>query len=108
MRRGLMVLALAGAAAVLAAAGFTAAGVAAGGELSAEDESALKVAEILDSIVQPRFQTDSGVFGLSRIVTISGHERVAGFKTAGPAEARALEKAGAFNREYLISFLHVA
>src|SRR5713226_1111148 len=46
----------------------------------------IQVAELLDSIIQPRFQTDMRVFGMNRVIKlVDGHGRVdssAGFDFA--------------------------
>jgi len=70
-------------------------------------DAPLKVAELLDSIVQPRFQKDAGVFGMGRVMSVNGHNFVARFKPADEAEVRVLNQANAYDRDYLISFLHM-
>ncbi len=71
-----------------------------------KDEVALQVADALDSIIQPRFQNDAGKFGVGRLVTVDGHVFVADLEAADPAEAAVLAKAKAYQRDYLIAFLH--
>src|SRR5258708_2612849 len=78
--------------------------------------SHLEVAELLDRIIQPRFQKDTRVFGITRVVKlVGGHARVdssAGFEFAGrfrttaPEEIPLLTGANAYKQDYLIAFLH--
>ena len=77
-------------------------------EMGGADEPARRVADLLDSVVQPRFQKDAGVFGTSRIATVEGHESIARFRAADPVEAAVLSTANALGRDYMICFLHVS
>lgn len=77
------------------------------GQPRGKEDAALKVAEHLDKIVQPRFQKDAGVLGMDRIVTVQGHTKIARFKAADAAESQALSKANSYGRDYVIAFLHM-
>ena len=55
-------------------------------------EAAGQVADALDCIIQPRFQKDDVGFGISRIMTINGHERVAQFTPRDEHEKRLTER----------------
>lgn len=69
-------------------------------------ETPLQVAQLLDCIIQPRFQNDIGVFGLSRVVTMSGHQPIASLYPNTDTEKTLLHRANAANREYILTFLH--
>lgn len=79
------------------------------GQSYSEADTPPKVAEMLDCIIQPRFQKDAGVFGIERIVTLPGHHRIAGILTPGDKqETEILQRVSRANRDYSISFLHCA
>ena len=40
-----------------------------------KEDTPPKVTEMLDCIIQPRFQKDAGVFGTGRIITLPGHRQ---------------------------------
>lgn len=69
-------------------------------------DSPRKVAELLDCFVQNRFGQADGRLGVSRMVTLQGHERVRLFpETTFEKELMGRIKAG--RRPYAVSFLHV-
>jgi hypothetical protein len=72
----------------------------------------LKVAQLLDSVIQPRFEKDAGVFGLERLLILNGHrslhEETNGLKPQGKQEIEILKRVTESHRDYLISFLHCA
>src|SRR5689334_9957775 len=72
----------------------------------AKPETPSQVAERLDNIFQPRFHRDDDRFGISRIITINGHETVPRFGPNETSEKAALKTVDASNRAYIISFLH--
>lgn len=76
------------------------------GQSIGKAETPLQVAQLLDCVIQPRFQEDAGVFGLSRIITLIGHERVASLQPRTDQEESLLHRANAANREYMLGFLH--
>lgn len=65
-----------------------------------------KVADTLDSIVQPRFQKNAGQFGVDRVVHIEGHEGVPWIDAGNPFEVRRFAAVKAAHRSYVIAFLH--
>jgi len=74
---------------------------------------AYPAAQILDSIIQQRFQEDNmQVFGVGRVVTMSkeigGHYGVAQFSPQDPREAGLCYQLDASKRSYVIAFLHCA
>jgi hypothetical protein len=71
-------------------------------------ETPHQVADVLDCVFQPRFQKDEIGFGLSRIMTISGHEKVARFTPQDENEKRLMAKVQTAGREYVVAFLHCA
>lgn len=48
--------------------------------------------EMLDALIQPRFQKDSGVFGTSRMVRFNGHEKVAALTDLNAIERSSLPR----------------
>ena len=66
-----------------------------------------QVTELLDALVQPRFQKDGGVFGTSRMVRFNGHEKVAALTDLDAREKKLLGEAHALNRDYLIGVLSI-
>lgn len=69
-------------------------------------DSPQKVAELLDSIVQPRFQKfGDGRFGVDRLVRTHGHDRVR-FEAETPEEQKPLNTALAANYDFVIMLLH--
>ena len=77
--------------------------------------TARQVADILDGMIQPRFQDDrAGVFGLSRIVTpeqlagVGGHQGLAVLQPKTLVETWELRQAQASGRNYVVAFLHCA
>lgn len=71
-------------------------------------ETPLQVADALDGVMQPRFLNEEAGFGISRIITINGHESVAYFKPRNDHEKRLMARIQAAGRKYTISFLHCA
>ncbi len=65
------------------------------------------MADLIDSVIQPRFLKEAGTFGLRRLVTVNGHEPVI-FTAEDKAEKKLLEQVEAAKRDYFVSFLHVA
>lgn len=71
----------------------------------------LQVADALDSVIQPRFLQNAGLFGLTRIVpVVNGHTvgYMGSLGTETPQEKQALARADAARRDYTIAFLHCA
>lgn len=77
----------------------------------------LQTAELLDRILQPRFQDDTtGVFGMNRVMLpVNGHRKVAPFlrnnftprfQAQTGAEKSLLARAHSLKRDYVIAFLH--
>jgi len=67
----------------------------------------LKVAEALDALVQPRFLQHAGRFGMSRVFSPYGHERVSILTPVNPEEQRALTSLNSHNHDWSISFLRL-
>ncbi len=65
-----------------------------------------KVADTLDSIVQPRFQKNAGQFGVDRVVHLEGHEGVPWIDAGNRFEVRRFAAVKAAHRSYVIAFLH--
>ena len=69
-----------------------------------------RVADMLDQIIQKRFEMDAGVFGVSRVVrptdALLGHSAAARFDANTAPEARLLAQVQATNLDYVIAFLH--
>lgn len=71
-------------------------------------DPAEKVAALADAILQPRFQiVDGRRFGISRVITVSGHENVARFLAEGDAEKPLFAALKAQDRPLAIGFLHM-
>lgn len=66
-----------------------------------------EVADMLDSIVQPRFQKNAGQFGVDRVV-FHGHDNIYGLTAVTSGEKRRLRRINAAHRPYVIAFLHCA
>jgi hypothetical protein len=83
-----------------------------------QGDAAEKVADLLDRIIQPRFQDTTGaVFGMDRVnQTIIGHQSIVivdspgvpTFRSIDPADAALIKEANSYRRRYLIGFLHMA
>lgn len=72
-------------------------------------DAPLKVALVLDSITQPRFQEDLKNFGMSRLLPAAGGHLVAGQLLLPTQKDRALFKtAESAHRDFLIGFVHCA
>jgi hypothetical protein len=71
-------------------------------------ETPIRIAELLDQIVQEKFQEEAGVFGLSRLPFMDGHTRVYGLNAERKDVDPRLVKANAFNVPYHIRFLRLA
>ena len=71
-------------------------------------ETPIRIAELLDQVVQEKFQEEAGVFGLSRLPFIDGHNRVYGLTADRKDTDPRLEKANAYNYPYHIRFLRLA
>jgi len=71
------------------------------------DDKASRVADLLDSVIQPRFLEEAGEFGLRRLSTLNGHEPVM-FTAQSDGEKKVLEEVKAIGRDYFIAFLHVS
>ena len=67
-----------------------------------------QVADLLDSVIQPRFQVTNGKdFGISRIAPkIKGHGHMGILKPENDKEAKALEQVAASGYEYKLGFVH--
>lgn len=66
------------------------------------------VADLLDRIVQPRFQRDDDErFGMDRLVKLRAHAGAGRFYRLNPAESALLASANALNRDYLVGFVRV-
>jgi hypothetical protein len=65
------------------------------------------VADLIDSVVQPRFLQEAGTFGLRRLATVNGHEPVI-FTAETKAEEKVLDDVDALKHDYFVAFLHVA
>lgn len=70
--------------------------------------SPASVAQVLDTIIQARFQDDAPVFGLSRVVIVNSHQSVANFTPHNATERSLMVQASSANRDYAIAFLHCA
>ncbi len=80
---------------------------------TASPQTPQQVADILDGMIQPRFQDlTAGKFGMSRISpAVPGHSSVGYpgyFRTQTPVETALLARADAAHRLYVIAFLHCA
>src|SRR5216110_2633601 len=72
-------------------------------------DTPLKVALLLDCVIQPRFQKDAGVFGMDRIITLNGHRAISGSLIGlDKQEKELLQRVTEANRDFSISFLHCA
>lgn len=77
-------------------------------------DKALQVADLLDSVIQPRFQDDRGtVFGIRRVIpAVRGHDSVAFFDPQPPLQAQSEAEKPLFaqieasHRDFEIAFLH--
>jgi hypothetical protein len=56
------------------------------GQDSTRREVPLKVAELLDEIAHNRFEDESGVFGVGRLIMPAGHDRVGLVRNRGAKE----------------------
>jgi hypothetical protein len=73
---------------------------------AAKADTPLKVADVLDRLIQPRFQRFDLGFGVtSRLVRVVGHNAVL-LRAETTEEKRLLADADAANRAYVIAFLH--
>lgn len=70
--------------------------------------SPLQVADMLDSIVQPRFQQNAGRFGVDRVFALDGHGNVHWVESDSRAERRRFAVVTASHRPYIIAFLHTS
>jgi hypothetical protein len=68
---------------------------------------AVQLSRLLDELVQPRFQKNSGVFGTDRVIRLHGHRDVVPIADLDQAEKRQLAKAHALNHDYVIGLLSV-
>ena len=66
-----------------------------------------QVVQLLDGVIQPRFQQRAGMFGLSRIVTLFGHEAVGNLGEVEPAEEKQLQEAQLLRRDYWVGMVHL-
>jgi hypothetical protein len=88
---------------LIVAAGLTPAS----GQSIGKADTPLKVAEVLDCLVQPRFESVQDKFGaMDRLVKVQGHTPVR-LAADTPLEKKYLRMAGEANRDYFVSFLHV-
>lgn len=67
-----------------------------------------QVADLLDSVIQPRFQVTNGKdFGISRVAPkIKGHGHMGMLKPENDKEAKILEQVTASGYEYKLGFVH--
>jgi hypothetical protein len=70
-------------------------------------DTPLKVAELLDCFAQNRFAQPEGRLGVSRLVTLNGHNRVRLYPETA-FEKELMGRVQAAGRPYVVSFLHVA
>jgi hypothetical protein len=77
------------------------------GQDSTKNETPLRVAELLDEIVQHRFEDDSGVFGITRLVTPAGHSRLSVNRNPSTLEPTYAD-ADRYGRAYAVLFYRIA
>lgn len=77
---------------------------------AANAETPQQVAETLDSIVQPRFQQNAGLFGPDRVMVptavLDGHDNVSWVNPNNVSEKRLFNQVIASHRSYILAFLH--
>src|ERR1051325_3616056 len=78
----------------------------AGSQSITKADTPLKVAQLLDCVIQPRFQKDAGEFGMERIITLNGHHSISGILVGqNKQEKDLLQRVAEARRDYTISFL---
>ena len=67
-----------------------------------------QTAELLDSLIQPRFQVTNGTnFGMSRIAPrIQGHGHIGAIKPENDTDKQALAQVGQLGCDYRLGFIH--
>lgn len=69
------------------------------------DRKSDRLADVLDNVIQARFQADGGNFGTERI-EVTGHNSLDAFTHMSGAEKAAFGEANRIGREYVIGFSH--
>lgn len=67
----------------------------------------VRVTELLDALIQPRFRKDGGVFGMRRVVKSPGHEEVGALTDLTPWDKKQLARIQALKHDYRVSMLRV-
>lgn len=79
-----------------------------GSRTSRADTSAVdQVAELLDALIQPRFQKDGGVFGMRRVVRSPGHEEVGALTDLSAWDKKQLAHIVALKHDYRVGMLRI-
>jgi len=66
-----------------------------------------QVTELLDALIQPRFQKDGGVFGMRRVVKSPGHEEVGALTDLSASDKKQLARIQELKRDYRVSLLRL-
>lgn len=66
-----------------------------------------RVTELLDALIQPRFQKDGGVFGMRRVVRSPGHEEVGALSDLSAWDKKQLAQIRALKHDYRVAMLRV-
>jgi hypothetical protein len=66
-----------------------------------------RVTELLDALIQPRFQKDGGVFGMRRVVRSPGHEEVGALTDLSAWDKKQLAQIRALKHDYRVAMLRV-
>ncbi len=76
-----------------------------GVEHSHKIKTGIQIADALDSMIQPRFQKNAGMFGESRI-GINGHMNIEDFLSQDPGDKKIVNSIVAGNRVFTTGFFH--
>jgi hypothetical protein len=66
-----------------------------------------RITELLDALIQPRFQKDGGVFGMRRVVRSPGHEEVGALTDLSAWDKKQLAQLRALKHTYRVGMLRV-
>jgi hypothetical protein len=75
--------------------------------LGSSQRETAQITELLDALIQPRFQKDGGVFGMRRVVKSPGHEEVGALTDQSAWDRKQLDRIESLRHDYRVSLLQL-